>query len=73
MSCKANHGYYIPVGHAVDLLEVEQLPRETVLETLRPLLEDPKIGKVGHNIKYDLIVLAHASSWDRPRGIRLPR
>lgn len=27
---------------------------------LRPLLEDPHVGKVGHNIKYDLIVFENA-------------
>ena len=28
-----------------------------VLKKLKPLLEDPKLKKVGQNIKYDLIVL----------------
>lgn len=28
-----------------------------VLEMLKPLLEDPAVGKVGQNIKYDLLVL----------------
>jgi len=36
------------------------LPRKTALDLLRPLLEDPRIGKVGHNIKYDLVVLHRA-------------
>ena len=35
-----------------------QLPRETVLEQLRPLLESPALRKVGQNIKYDMQVLA---------------
>jgi DNA polymerase-1 len=34
-----------------------QLPRDLVLETLRPLLESETPGKIGQNIKYDLIVL----------------
>jgi DNA polymerase-1 len=29
------------------------------LEALKPLLEDPKRSKVGHNLKYDLQVFAH--------------
>jgi len=35
-----------------------QLPRATVLERLRPLLEDPALRKVGQNIKFDMQVLA---------------
>ena len=38
----------------------EQLPRELVLDTLRPLLEDPQLKKIGQNIKFDALVLAHA-------------
>ena len=29
----------------------------SVLEELRPLLEDPAVAKVGHNLKFDLVVL----------------
>ncbi len=34
-----------------------QLPLDTVLQKLRPFLENPQIGKVGHNIKFDYQVL----------------
>lgn len=51
---------YIPVGHkggSDDLLgsgeEIQQIPREEVLAALKPVLEDPSILKIGHNIKYD--------------------
>ncbi len=73
MSCKAQTGYYIPIAHDPEALVVrtnpddlfgsEQLtpvPKDEALALLRPLLEDPAIGKVGHNIKYDLIVFARA-------------
>ncbi len=76
MSCRARSGYYIPIGHdpealvrrkqAEDLFAVETLeplPKNTTLERLRPLLEDPAIGKIGHNIKYDRIVLERAGIW----------
>jgi DNA polymerase I len=43
---------YIPVGHT----EGMQLPKKDVLETLRPVLLDESIGKIGQNIKYDIIV-----------------
>ncbi|MCY4318782.1 MAG: DNA polymerase I [Alphaproteobacteria bacterium] len=54
---------YIPVGHnlAAELLEAEaphQLPLETVLAILKPLLASDAVLKVGQNIKYDIKVLA---------------
>mgnify|MGYP000403892340 CR=1 FL=1 len=64
---------YIPVGHvapgtttSMDLLEQsnadserpQQIPLQTVLDMLRPVLTDPSILKIGHNIKYDMVVLA---------------
>jgi DNA polymerase-1 len=73
MSCCTETAYYIPVGHHPDALvhrtdpddpsteeQVKPIPKKTALEMLRPLFEDPAIGKVGHNIKYDLIVLERA-------------
>jgi DNA polymerase-1 len=64
---------YIPVGHvapgattSMDLLEQanpeserpEQIPLQTALDILRPVLADPSVLKIGHNIKYDMVVLA---------------
>ena len=56
VSCSVTPGeaYYIPTRAP----EGEQhLDQADVLEALRPVLEDAAIPKVGHNIKYDLIVL----------------
>ena len=39
-------------------LALGQLPRQEALATLRPLLENPAIAKVGQNIKFDMQVLA---------------
>lgn len=51
-----NKGYYIPVGHkSID--SHRQLPLETVLEKLKPVLEDAKIKKYLHNAKFDELVL----------------
>ncbi|HEY1719980.1 MAG TPA: DNA polymerase I [Magnetospirillaceae bacterium] len=36
------------------------LPRETTIKLLKPLLEDPSVLKIGHNIKFDMKVLAQA-------------
>jgi DNA polymerase-1 len=51
-----NKACYIPVGHSgADLYSPapEQLPLDTVLSKLKPLLEDPAVLKIGHNLKYD--------------------
>ncbi|MDB5689457.1 MAG: polymerase [Sphingomonas bacterium] len=51
---------YIPIDHRGDGLLAEapqQIPGETVLAKLRPLLEDPATLKIGHNVKHDLILL----------------
>ncbi|MCP4644036.1 MAG: DNA polymerase I [bacterium] len=76
-SCEARKGYYIPVGHEgdpdsllpEDRFDARQLPLEEVLEALRPLLEDPAIEKAGHNIKYDMVVLAQAGVEVRGVGL----
>ncbi len=49
---------YIPVSHRY-LGVPEQLDKQKVIEALKPLLQDGKLKKFGHNIKYDLIVLAN--------------
>ena len=43
---------YIPLGHSY-LGAPRQLDRAQVLSALKPILEDPAIGKIGQNIKYD--------------------
>ncbi|GFO71459.1 DNA polymerase I [Bathymodiolus japonicus methanotrophic gill symbiont] len=49
---------YIPLAH--DYPDApEQLPRDAVLQKLKPLLEDPQQAKVGQNLKYDANVLAN--------------
>ncbi len=49
--------YYIPVRAPAD---EPQLDPAAALETLRPLLEDPAVRKIGQNLKYDLVVLRSA-------------
>ncbi|MFC1640651.1 DNA polymerase I [Patescibacteria group bacterium] len=56
ISFKEKEAYYIPVAHA----KGKQLDKEFILEQLRPILEDDKIKKFGHNIKYDYVVLLKA-------------
>jgi DNA polymerase-1 len=58
---------YVPLAH--DYPDAPpQLARDEVLALLRPLLEDPAKAKLGHNLKYDMSVLAnHAIRLD---GVR---
>jgi DNA polymerase-1 len=54
-----NRACYIPVGHSGADLYSEapnQLPQELVLRKLKPLLEDPAVLKIGHNLKYDWVM-----------------
>ena len=58
-----NKACYIPVGHSGgDLLSEapQQLPMDRVLDKLKPLLEDPAVLKVGHNLKYDWVMFDKA-------------
>ncbi len=49
--------WYVPVAH--DYIGApEQLPMATVLERIKPVLENPAIAKLGQHIKYDINVLA---------------
>ncbi|MGR8935079.1 MAG: DNA polymerase I [Gammaproteobacteria bacterium] len=55
---EAGEAAYVPLAHAYPGCP-EQLPRDAVLEKLRPLLEDAKQAKLGQNLKYDAHVLAN--------------
>ncbi|HHO68348.1 MAG TPA: DNA polymerase I [Gammaproteobacteria bacterium] len=49
---------YVPVAHDYAGAP-DQLDREQVLAALKPLLQDPRKAKLGHNLKYDRNVLAN--------------
>jgi DNA polymerase-1 len=55
-STKPNHASYLPLRHDYPNAP-SQLPKEEALNLLKKVLEDPKIKKIGQNIKYDYIVL----------------
>jgi len=57
ISPEPGEAYYIPVGH-VGWGKVEQLSLELVLSRIKPLLEDTAVGKLAHNGKYDVTVMA---------------
>ena len=56
LSVDGEYGYYIPVGHLPDL--GKQMPVDIVIEALKEPLTDSHLQKVGHNLKYDYILLA---------------
>lgn len=54
MSVREGTGCYIPTGHSTS---EPQLPLQTVIDYLRPVLESPVILKVLHNAKYDMAIM----------------
>jgi len=58
-----NEAWYIPVGHK----DQENLPKEKIFRELNEALQGKLI--LGHNIKYDMIVL-HQAGWNWDNEIR---
>ncbi|HUU25676.1 MAG TPA: 5'-3' exonuclease H3TH domain-containing protein, partial [Methyloceanibacter sp.] len=66
LALEPGRGAYVPVGHvgaAGGELDLDgagrpkQIDRKTALKLMKPLLEDPGVLKIGHNLKYDMQVL----------------
>ncbi|QDP19513.1 DNA polymerase I [Sphingomonas xanthus] len=63
LATEPNRACYIPVGHIGQDMLTEtpvQLAKDLVLAKLKPLLEDPAVLKIAHNLKYDWVMLAKA-------------
>ncbi len=66
LSCELGRGYYIPLTHRnppQDLLggpvgTLKQIPLTEAIALLKPILEDPRVLKIGHNMKYDWQMIA---------------
>ncbi len=68
---KAGEAAYVPLTHSYMGVPT-QLDRDTVLNALKPLLEDPHKAKVGQHAKYDINVLANcALDGDPGNGINV--
>lgn len=66
-SVESGKAAYVPLAHKGEGSST-QLDRSEVLKKLKPLFQDPLIGKVGQNLKYDLnVLLNHGITL---RGIR---
>ncbi|MDX1774965.1 MAG: DNA polymerase I, partial [Desulfobulbales bacterium] len=55
----AEQAYYIPMGHRDREAKpvADQLAGQDVLKALQPFLQDRKLPKLGHNIKFDYSIL----------------
>jgi DNA polymerase I len=62
LATAAGRGCYVPLGHQAALeldRPPEQVPLQVALAKLKPLFADSGVLKVGHDIKYDMLVLAN--------------
>ncbi|WP_334135979.1 DNA polymerase I, partial [Tepidimonas sp.] len=59
VSVEAGQAAYIPVAHSGEQAAGRQLPLQTVLEALRPWLQDASAPKCGQHTKYDRHVFAN--------------
>ncbi|MCI5150961.1 MAG: DNA polymerase I, partial [Candidatus Electrothrix sp. MAN1_4] len=66
---ETNQAWYLPCGHrdAAGELLPDQLTVQDIVDLLGPLLTDPALAKIGHNLKYDYAILAAPQNG----GIRL--
>ncbi|WP_335989403.1 DNA polymerase I [Acinetobacter bereziniae] len=62
----AHDAYYIPLAHDYEGAP-EQLNRQTIIQQIKPILEDPNIEKIGHHLKYDAHIFEnhgiHLQGW----------
>ncbi|GDX62703.1 DNA polymerase I [Candidatus Saccharibacteria bacterium] len=52
-SFKEGEAYYVPLAHD----ELTEIGYEEFIDLIGPILTDKSIGKIGHNIKYDYVVM----------------
>ncbi len=66
LSAELGKGYYVPLAHRnpqQDLLggpstEIKQMDLQEAIDLLKPVLEDARVLKIGHNMKYDWQMIA---------------
>ena len=62
----AKDAYYIPLAHDYEGAP-EQLNRDEIIQKIKPNLEDPKVEKIGHHLKYDAHIFEnhgiHLQGW----------
>ena len=65
LAAPGGRAWYVPLGHRA-LGEFPNLPLRDVLDRIRPVLEDPAMRVVGHDVKVDMLRLAR-------HGVRIRR
>jgi DNA polymerase I len=55
LAVEPGEGFYIPVGHHTN---EPQLALAEIIAALKPALTNPRQAKIGHNLKYDALVLS---------------
>ena len=48
-----DRGYYLPIRH----IDISPIPKPKIVGKLKPIFEDPGLGKIGQNLKFDGLVL----------------
>ncbi|MGH2607414.1 MAG: 5'-3' exonuclease H3TH domain-containing protein, partial [Anaerolineales bacterium] len=54
----SEEAFYLPLGHHPAYAGSPQLDPARALEALRTILAEPAVAKIGHNLKFDFVVLA---------------
>ena len=58
MSISDSRACYIPINHkTLDKTDIDQISLNDFISSIKPLMEDDSVLKIGQNIKYDLIIL----------------
>jgi DNA polymerase-1 len=75
MATAPGRSAYLPIGHksgVSDLLgsglAADQVPLRDAIALLKPMLESTAVLKIGHNIKYDFVVLSQLARRDSAYG-----
>ena len=75
MATAPGRAAYLPIGHKSGVSDLlgsglapEQVPLRDAIALLRPMLESTAVLKVGHNIKYDYVVLSELARRDSAYG-----
>ncbi len=55
---KPCQAFYLPLSHSYPGVP-QQIALDRALTLLKPVMENPRISKIGQNVKYDLLVLGH--------------
>ncbi len=61
-SFSEGEAYYVPISHK----NGKNLDKKNAIKMIKPILENEKIAKVGHNIKYDYVVMKNEKITIKP-------